>query len=89
MMYSGNGMGGWGMTMMTVTSLLFWGLAIAAVVALVRYAGRRVQPAAPTAHRPTPQLVLAERFARGEIDEAEYASRLRVLDAAAPEDRQP
>jgi len=36
MMYYGNGMGGWGMVLMTVSSLLFWGLVIAGIVALVR-----------------------------------------------------
>ena len=51
-MYWGNGMGGWGMVLMTVSSLLFWGLVIAGIVALVRYAGRSGQPAT---QGPTPQ----------------------------------
>ena len=37
MMYWGNGMGGWGMALMTVSNLLFWGVLIAGVVVLVRY----------------------------------------------------
>ena len=83
MMYWGTGMGGWGMLLMTVSGLLFWGLIIAGIVALVRSTGRGGQavPAAvpATAQAPTPQQVLADRFARGEIDEDEYSRRLQVL----------
>ena len=82
-MYWGNGMGGWGMVLMTISSLLFWGLVIAGIVALVRYAGRSSHVGAPPGDRPTPQQVLAERFARGEIDEDEYTRRLQVLDGTA------
>jgi hypothetical protein len=32
---------------------------------------------------PTPQQLLADRFARGEIDEEEYTRRLEVLGAAS------
>jgi putative membrane protein len=85
MMYWGNGMGGWGMVLMIVSSLLFWGLVIAGIVALVRYAGRGGQTGTPTGEGPTPQRILTERFARGEIDEDEYTQRLRVLtDAPGP-----
>ncbi len=82
-MYWGNGMGGWGIAFMTVSNLLFWGLVIAGVVALVRYTGRGPHPAAPTDQRTTPQQLLAERFARGEIDEDEYTRRVQVLGGAA------
>jgi len=84
MMYWGNGMGGWGMVLMTVSSLLFWGLVIAGIVALVRYAGRSGQPGTAATQAPTPQQVLADRFARGEIDEEEYTRRLQVLGGTAP-----
>jgi len=83
MMYWGNGMSGWGMTLMTVSSLLFWGLVIAAVVAVVRYLGRDAHSGPPATHGPTPQQLLAERFARGEIDEDEYTRRTQVLAGAA------
>ena len=47
------------------------------IVALVRYARRdgpqRREPAEPPA--PEPERLLAERFARGEIDEDEYHQR--------------
>jgi putative membrane protein len=86
MMYWGNGMGGWGMALMTVGTVLFWGLIIVGVVALIRYTrgGAREQGGA---ERTTPQRLLAERFARGEIDEEEYARRLRVLNGPAPAGR--
>ena len=39
MMHWGTGMGGWGLALMTVSSLLLWGLTIAGIVALVRNTG--------------------------------------------------
>jgi putative membrane protein len=79
MMYWGTGMNGWGMTMMALSSLLFWGLAIAAIVALVRYTSRVASRGVPASHMSAPQQLLAERFARGDIDEDEYIHRLQVL----------
>lgn len=63
--------------------LFGWGLLIILAFVLVRYAMRSSDstPAVPT-HR-SPLDVLAERFARGEIDEAEYESRRRVLSGTA------
>jgi putative membrane protein len=83
MMYWGNGMGGWGMVLMTVSTLLFWGLVIASVVALVRYTSRNAPQGGPAPEAATPQRILAERFAHGEIDEDEYTRRLQVLSSAA------
>jgi len=79
-MYWGNGTGGIGMVFMAVGNLLFWGLLIASIVLLVRYVGRGGQLDSLVGRRPTPQQVLADRFARGEIDEDEYIRHLRVLD---------
>ncbi|MFD8495802.1 SHOCT domain-containing protein [Amycolatopsis sp. NPDC059657] len=80
MFWYGNGMSGWGYVLMTVGMVLFWGLVIFGVVALVRYLARSSQrPEGLGAPRPTPEQVLAERFARGEIDEQEYRSRLATL----------
>jgi putative membrane protein len=79
MMYSGSGMGDWGMILMTVSNLLFWGLVTAAILAVIRYSGRSALHGAPITHGPAPQQLLAERFARGDIDENEYARRLQVL----------
>jgi putative membrane protein len=84
MMYYGNGMGGWGMALMIVSSLLFWGLVIAGIVALVRNTGRGAQPGVPAMYGTTPQQTLADRFARGDIDEDEYTRRLHVLGTPVP-----
>ena len=84
MMYWGNGMGGWGMVLMTISGLLFWGLIIAGIVLLVRSTGRGGQPSAAVTQPPTAQQVLAERYARGEIDEDEYRRRLQVLRDPGP-----
>jgi putative membrane protein len=66
--------------------VLFWAAVIFGIVALIRYAGRggqrwdgqhggeSPQPAAP-------ETLLAERFARGEIDDQEYRQRLAALQA--------
>ncbi|MGV9562642.1 SHOCT domain-containing protein [Streptomyces sp. NPDC003480] len=87
MWYDGGwGWGGW--IVMTVFMVLFWAVLIVGLIALVRYlAGARhhQQPGSP----PPPgeggwqdrgaENLLAERFARGEIDEDEYKRRLAVL----------
>lgn len=83
-MYYGNGMNGWGMFLMIVNSLLFWGLVAAGIVAMARYTGRDVLRRGPVTHGPVPQQMLAERFARGDIDEDEYTRRLQVLDTKTP-----
>ena len=75
MMYYGNGMGGWGYLLMTVNALLFWGLIVGGIVVLVRYLGRSGRPGA----RSTAETILADRFARGEIDAEEYRRGLGVL----------
>ena len=62
---------GWAFMLMSISLLLFWGLVILGVVVVVRYlAGGR--------HRSADE-VLAERLARGEIDEPEYRSRKAAL----------
>jgi putative membrane protein len=83
MMFYGNGMGGWAMVLMTLSNLLFWGLVIAGVVLLVRNLGRGGQAAPQTGAGPTPQQILAERFALGQINEEEYQRRLQILDTTA------
>ena len=80
-MYWGNGMGGWGMFLMFVNAALFWGLLIVGAVWLVRSTTRGGR-SGPAGQPPVPQQVLADRFARGEIDEEEYTRRLQVLRGA-------
>ena len=79
MMWYGNGMGGWGFALVMVGNVLFWAVVILGAVALIRYlaAGNRT-----AGMRPTPEELLAERFARGEIDEQEYRTRLDTLTHA-------
>ncbi|AOP51711.1 hypothetical protein SL103_35070 [Streptomyces lydicus] len=85
MWYGGWGSGGW--VLMAVIMILFWGLLIAGIIALTHYltgAGRSRQ-SGPTASGESgwsagrAEGLLAERFARGEIDEDEYKRRLTVL----------
>lgn len=78
MFWYGDGMSGWGYAFMSVSMILFWGLVVLGIVALVRYLGRAARPmGAPD--RPTPEQLLAERLARGEIDEDEYRRRRDAL----------
>jgi putative membrane protein len=84
MMYYGTGMSGWSIALMGLSGLLFWGLIIAGIVAAVRSAGRTGRRDAPAGHAPTPQQTLADRFARGDIDEEQYARSLKVLNETAP-----
>ncbi|MEY2225541.1 MULTISPECIES: SHOCT domain-containing protein [Streptomyces] len=83
MFWYDHGMGGWGWVAVSLGILLAV-LAVAAVVLLLRSVDRfppgpSQPPAAPSAEQ-----VLAERFARGEIDEEEYERRLTELRAHGP-----
>ncbi len=76
MFWTDHDVGGWGYALMSLSMLVFWGLVITGIVLLVRNLGRSPQPG-----RATPEQILAERFARGEIDEDEYQRRLQSLGA--------
>ena len=76
----GWGWGGW--VMMSVVMVLFLLALITAIVVAIRYlSGSNPAPMKPPPGyaRPGPENVLAERFARGEIDEDEYRRRLSLL----------
>ena len=80
--YGWDHMGGWGWAATTISSLLFLGL-VGLVAWLVVGAARRsgggsYRPAR-TAGQDTAEQLLADRFARGEIDEDEYRRRLATL----------
>ncbi|WP_406100845.1 hypothetical protein OG698_01005 [Streptomyces sp. NBC_01003] len=86
MWYGGWGWGGW--LVMVMFMVLFWALVIAGVVALVHYlAGSRLghqNSPPPSSGEPgwrsrRAEDLLAERFARGEIEEDEYKRRLALL----------
>jgi putative membrane protein len=82
--------GWWPLWLGILLNVLFWGALIVGGVLLVRWAVRSRQqppvgsPQAGAAGQADPQGLLAERFARGEIDEDEYRSRLGVLREAPP-----
>ncbi len=60
---------------MSVLMVLFWGVLGALVVALLRRSSKRGLPGAV----PDPEDVLAQRYARGELDEVQYRRRLLAL----------
>jgi putative membrane protein len=80
MYWWGSDMTGWAWVAMTVTVILFWALVIAGVAALIRYV-RGTDGTTSVVSRPTPEQLLAERYARGEIDETEYRRGLDNLKA--------
>ena len=78
--YVGDHMTGWGWVGMTLSTVLFVGLLVVGGLLLVRSAKPSERPPTP----PSPEQVLAERYARGDIDEEEYRRRLATLaDAGA------
>lgn len=78
MWWGDNGMGGWGFALMGLTTVVFWGLLITAIVLAARHLGRTAG-AGPVSPPPTAEELLAQRYARGEIDTDEYRSRLDTL----------
>jgi putative membrane protein len=76
----GWGWGGW--VLMTVVMVVFWAVVITLVVLAIRYLtsdrGRSAGPQ-PGPITSGPEDVLAERYARGEIDDDEYRRRLALL----------
>ena len=74
--------GGWGIVgwlAMSLMMVVVWGLPIALVVWAVRSSYHSDRPSVTTPPRPDAEQVLAERYARGEIDEGEFAHRREVL----------
>ncbi|MEU6812902.1 SHOCT domain-containing protein [Streptomyces sp. NPDC046831] len=74
--YGPNGLG-W--LAMALGMVLLWALLIGAGVLVFRSLNRGSGQAPDSAGRPGPEQLLAERFARGEIDEDEFRRRLSVL----------
>lgn len=92
MMFWSDHMSGWGYAGMGLGMVLFWVLVIVGIIALVRYTGggpSTARPAQPSLYsgRESPEQMLAGRFARGEIDETEYRTRLAVLRDTAQRPR--
>ncbi|MFJ8017765.1 SHOCT domain-containing protein [Streptomyces sp. NPDC096339] len=83
-MYWNDHMGAWGWFAMSLTTLVVWALIVAAGVVLVRTLRHdgAAGPAAPAPRADSAgeaEPLLAERYARGEIDDEEYERRLAVL----------
>ena len=76
-MYFGDHMSGRAWVFMGFGSVLFWAALIIGIVVLVRNLGGG-RPFGWSGRMSAEEL-LAQRFARGEIDEAEYRQRLAVL----------
>lgn len=71
-----NGDWGWGASVvMTITMLGFWALVAWVIASLVNGAGGGER-------RSEADAILAERFARGEIEEEEYRRRRDLIRAA-------
>ena len=79
MMYGwGWGWGGW--ILMTLAMIVFWGVVITAIVVGVRsVSGGTSQRNHPSSDASRAESLLAERFARGEIDEEEFRRRMTAL----------
>jgi putative membrane protein len=80
MMYYDHDVSGWGWVGMTIGMILFWGL----LIVVVLFAARVLTRAPDQGNRssgPSAEELLAERFARGEIDDEEYRKRLTTLRA--------
>jgi putative membrane protein len=82
MFWYGHDMGGWGYALMTIGMVVFWVLVIVGFVVLIR--SMTTNPTVgnvPPQAGATPQQILADRYARGEIDDEEYTRRLKVLNS--------
>ncbi|WP_433611963.1 SHOCT domain-containing protein [Prescottella agglutinans] len=77
MFWYGNGMNGWGYALMVFAMIAFWVLIVLAVIAVIRALTRTLPP--PQLHADTPEQLLGQRLARGEIDEDEYQRKLDLL----------
>ncbi|MEV1063623.1 SHOCT domain-containing protein [Streptomyces sp. NPDC050263] len=85
MLWYGHDPSGWSWFVMSLGMIIFWALLIVLGVLLFRSAGSGVTTG-PAQRGPAAERLLAERFARGEIDEDEYRRRLTVLrDGGGPQ----
>lgn len=83
MMWDDNGTwntGDW--VAMSLMMVIFWGLLVVAVVAFVRWSRRDAATSRTASPPETAEQLLANRFARGDLDEEDYRRRLSVLVSA-------
>ena len=79
----GWGWGGW--LVMSLGMVAFWGLVIWLFLNVIRTTSRtssRTSSGSVSPRTGTPEGILAERLARGEIDEEDYRRRLNALHAS-------
>ncbi|MFE7607042.1 SHOCT domain-containing protein [Streptomyces celluloflavus] len=97
MFWYGHAMNGWGWLGMMTGTVLLWALIIVIAVLVFRALARPGPPGGehtgrrggPAPGGPTPERILAERYARGEIDDEEYRRRLATLRDMPPGPAQP
>lgn len=77
MMFNGYGWGGMGLGLFGM--LLFWGLLAVGVVLVVRLLLGAAERRPPERRGKSAQEILAERYARGEIDRDEFEQKRRDL----------
>lgn len=82
MFWYDHNMGWWGYAGMGIGMVLFWALLILGIVTLIRLStdGNNRLISQPS----SPEQVLAERFARGEISETQFRDGLAILRDHAP-----
>jgi len=80
MMYGyGNGMGAWGFLLMAGSLLAILALVAVGVLVLIRRADGVPRLTTGPAGRPEAERILEQRFARGEVDQDEFRSRMDIL----------
>lgn len=78
MMWDWGGFGAFWMIVMMLSMIIFWGLVIAGIVFAIRYLSTGSPGPRPEGKSNALEL-LNERYARGEIDTAEYEEKKRQL----------
>jgi putative membrane protein len=81
MMWGGYDGWGWTWGMGMIHGLLWWVLVILGIIVLVRLLGRSANPGSGPAGMPgeTALEVLKKRYAKGEIDKAEFEEKRRDI----------
>lgn len=79
MHWGGNDIGGWGYGLLVMGMLLFWAEVVTGIVLLVRYRGANSQRHGEMHASGLAENLLAERFARGDIDDEGFTARRTAL----------
>ncbi|MGF7125156.1 SHOCT domain-containing protein [Rhodococcus sp. BE178] len=79
MFWYGNGMNGWGYALMALVMIAILVVIVLMVIVVARALTSTAQPPPSPPPSDTPEQLLAQRMARGEIDEDEYQRKLGLL----------